>query len=421
MLSHEDNELLCRVGPDAPMGQFMRRFWMPAVVVGELERDGKPIRIRLLGEDLVCFMDTEGKVGLIDEHCPHRGASMALGVNEECGLRCLFHGWKFDVNGQCLDTPAEPENSKLAKHMKTKAYPTRVAGGMVWTYMGPKETQPEFPHFPWFDVPEGHCEAFRVIYECNYSQALEGAVDSSHAGILHRSVPWSQEARWPHEKDLRPKLEVEFTRYGLRYCAVRNADESTKNGRMTQVPLPFYTFIPPDGPKAPEFRRNRRLINAFVPRDDYTTWHIQFFYDEGLKIDREHRIEEAGVQVDEHFFKTNGMSVWYNQDRELMKHGEMSGITGIALEDHAVSETMGKIADRSKEHLGRSDMAVVAFRRMMLRALRHMQETGQVPEADQAAFDWNRITAETFYFEPDRKWQEIQPLDENLQPIDAAA
>jgi hypothetical protein len=190
---------------------------------------------------------------------------------------------------------------------------------------------------------------------------------------------------------------------------------------MTQVPLPFYTFIPPDGPKAPEFRRNRRLINAFVPRDDYTTWHIQFFYDEGLKIDREHRIEEAGVQVDENFFKTNGMSVWYNQDRELMKHGEMSGITGIALEDHAVSETMGKIADRSKEHLGRSDMAVVAFRRMMLRALRHMQETGQVPEADQAAFDWNRITAETFYFEPDRKWQDVHPLDENLQPVDAAA
>lgn len=421
MLSHEDNELLCRVGPGTPMGEMMRRFWMPAVVLNELAPDGKPVRIRLMGEDLVCFMDSEGKVGLLDEHCPHRGSSLALGVNEECGLRCLFHGWKFDVNGQCLETPAEPENSKLAKHMKTKAYPTRVAGGMVWTYMGPKETMPEFPHFPWFDVPEGHCEAFRVIYECNYSQALEGAVDSSHAGILHRSVPWSEEARWPHEKDLRPKLEVEFTRYGMRYCAVRNADESTKNGRMTQVPLPFYTFIPPDGPKAPEFRRNRRLINAFVPRDDYSTWHIQFFYDEGLKIDRQHRLEESGVKFDEHFFKTNGMDVWYNQDRELMKHGEMSGIVGVALEDHAVSETMGKIADRTKEHLGRSDMAVVAFRRMMLKALRRFQETGAIPEADQAAFDWKRITAETFFFDPAQKWQDIQPLDDNLQPVDAAA
>src|SRR3569833_1188137 len=222
MLSHEDNELLCRIGPGTPMGDFMRRFWMPAVLTNELAPDGKPVRIRLMGENLVCFMDSEGKGGLLDEHCPHRGSSLALGVNEECGLRCLFHGWKFDVNGQCLDTPAEPENSKLAKAMKVKAYPTRIAGGMVWTYMGPQETQPEFPHFPWFDLPEGHCEAFRVIYESNKTQALEGAVDSSHAGILHRSVPWSQEARWPHEKDLRPKLEVEFTRYGMRYCAVRN-------------------------------------------------------------------------------------------------------------------------------------------------------------------------------------------------------
>lgn len=421
MLSHEDNELLCRIGAGTPMGEMMRRFWMPAVVLNELAPNGKPIRIRLMGEDLVCFMDSEGKVGLLDEHCPHRGSSLALGVNEECGLRCLFHGWKFDVNGQCLDTPAEPENSKLAKAMKVKAYPVRIAGGMVWTYMGPKEMEPAFPHFPWFDVPEGHCEAFRVIYECNYSQALEGAVDSSHAGILHRSVPWSQEARWPHEKDLRPKLEVEFTRYGMRYCAVRNADESTKNGRMTQVPLPFYTFIPPDGPKAPEFRRNRRLINAFVPRDDYSTWHIQFFYDEGLKIDRQHRLEESGVQFDENFFKINGRDVWYKQDRELMKHGEMSGIVGVALEDHAVSETMGKIADRTKEHLGRSDMAVVAFRRMILKALRRFEETGEIPEADQSKFDWSQITAETFFFDPEQKWQEIQPLAENLQPIDAAA
>ena len=421
MLSHEDNELLCRTGAGTPMGEMMRRFWMPAVVLHELEPDGKPIRIRLLGEDLVCFMDTEGKVGLLDEHCPHRGSSLALGANEGCGLRCLFHGWKFDVNGQCLDTPAEPENSKLANHMKVKAYPTRVAGGMVWTYMGPAEQEPPFPHFPWFDMPEGSCEAFRVIYECNYSQALEGAVDSSHAGILHRSVPWSQEPRWPHEKDLRPKLEVEFTRYGLRYCAVRNADDGQKNGRMTQVPLPFWTFIPPDGPKAPEFRRNRRLVNAFVPRDDYTTWHIQFFYDPGQTIDRAHRMAESGVEHDEDFFKLNGAKNWYGQDREMMKTTNLSGIVGVALEDHAVSETMGAIADRTKEHLGRSDMAVVAFRRMILKTLRRFQETGEIPEADQSQFDWNEITAETFFFDPDKKWQEIQPLAEHLQPVDAAA
>lgn len=207
----------------------------------------------------------------------------------------------------------------------------------------------------------------------------------------------------------------------MRYCAVRNADENLKNGRMTQVPMPFYTFIPPDGPRAPEFRRNRRLVNAFVPRDDYSTWHIQFFYDPGQTIDRAHRMTEANTPHDEHFFKTNGIDVWYNQDREMMRTRNMSGIVGIALQDHAVSETMGKIADRTKEHLGRSDMAVVAFRRMMLRSVKHMMATGEVPEAAQGSFDWNQITAETFFFEPERKWQDIQPLAENLQPVDAAA
>ncbi|MDB5662419.1 MAG: (2Fe-2S)-binding protein [Sphingomonas bacterium] len=421
MLSHEDNELLCRIGLGTPMGNLMRRFWMPALLTQELERDGKPVRIRLLGEDLVAFMDTQGKVGLLDEHCPHRGTSLALGVNADCGLRCLFHGWKFDVNGQCLDTPAEPENSKLANAMRTKAYRTRIAGGMVWTYMGPKESEPPFPHFPWFDMPEGSCEAFKVIYECNYSQALEGAVDSSHAGILHRSVPWGQEPNWPHEKDLRPKLQVEFTRYGMRYCAVRDGGDGQKNGRMTQVPLPFWTFIPPDGPKAPEFRRNRRLVNAFVPRDDHTTWHIQFFYDAGQTIDRVHRMGEANTPHDENFFKTNGIGVWYNQDRDLMKSKNMSGIVGVALEDHAVSETMGHIADRTKEHLGRSDMAVVAFRRMMLKAVRQLQETGDLPQAHQGEFDWNTITAETFFFPPEENWQDIQPLPEKLHPVEAAA
>lgn len=420
MLSHEDNELLCRIGAGTPMGNLMRRFWMPALLTQELERDGRPVRIRLLGEDLVAFMDTEGKIGLLDEHCPHRGTSLALGVNGECGLRCLFHGWKFDVTGQCLDTPAEPENSKLARAMRVKAYPTRVGGGMVWTYMGPKEHEPPFPHFPWFDMPPGSCEAFKVIYECNYSQALEGAVDSSHAGILHRDSAWTEPAKWPHEKDLRPKMEVEFTRYGMRYCAVRN-DGEEKHGRMTQVPLPFWTFIPPDGQKAPEFRRNRRLINAFVPRDDYTTWHIQFFYDPGQTIDRAHRMEEANTPHDAEFFKTNGISVWYNQDAEMMRSRNMSGIHGVALQDHAVSETMGKIADRTKEHLGRSDAAVVAFRRMMLKAVRHLQQTGDLPQADQGRFDWNDITAETFLFSPDKKWQDIQPLPETLQPVEAAA
>ncbi len=423
MLSHEDNELLVRVGPGTAMGEMMRSFWMPALLESELpEKDGKPVRIRLLGEDLVAFRDSEGRIGLLDEHCPHRGSSLALGVNGECGLRCLFHGWKFDVNGQCTDTPAEPEGTKLANAMRVKAYPIEVAAGMIWTYMGPKECQPPFPHFPWFDMPEGHCEAFKVIYECNYAQAIEGAIDSAHAGVLHRESPWGHEAKFPHEKDLRPKLEVEFTSYGLRYCAVRK-DGDEGHARVTQVPLPFWTFIPSDGGNSPIFRRHRRLINAFVPRDDETTWHIQFFYDETHLIDREHRIAEAGTAHDDAFFKLVGNKQWYNQDREMMRTQNMSGITGIAAQDHAVSETMGKIADRTKEHLGRTDMAVVAWRRLMLKAARDMAATGRAPAAAAAPIDWSSVTAETFVFPlGETTWKDVLPLPGELRPdISSAA
>lgn len=417
MLSREDNEALVRIGPGTVMGDLMRQFWMPVLLTSELpENDGKPVRIRLLGEDLVAFRDSEGRIGLLDEHCPHRGSSLALGVNGECGLRCLFHGWKFDVTGQCTDTPAEPEGATIAKAMRVKAYPTQVAGGMIWTYMGPKETQPPFPHFPWFDMPEGHCEAFKVIYECNYAQAIEGAIDSAHAGVLHRESPWGEEAKYPHERDLRPKLEVEFTNYGLRYCAVRK-DDGLGHARITQVPLPFWTFIPPDGGKSPTFRRNRRLVNAFVPRDDESTWHIQFFYDDTHAIDRDHRIAEAGTAHDENFFKLVGYNQWYNQDREMMRTANMSGIVGIAAQDHAVSETMGKIADRTKEHLGRTDMAVVAWRRLMLKAARDFAANRSLPHSAQADLDWTRITAETFVFPmSEQSWKDVMPLPEDLRP-----
>ncbi len=422
MLSHEDNETLVRIGQGTAMGNVMRRFWMPALLESELaENDGTPVRIRLLGEELVAFRDSQGQIGLLDEHCPHRGSSLALGVNANCGLRCLFHGWKFDVTGQCTDTPAEPEGATLAKAMRVKAYPTRVAGGMIWTYMGPREAEPPFPHFPWFDMPPGHCEAFKVIYECNYAQAIEGAIDSAHAGVLHRESPWGQEAKYPHERDLQPKLEFEYTNYGLRYCAVRK-DGDQGHARITQVPLPFWTFIPPDGGNSPAFRRNRILINAFVPRDDESTWHIQFFYDETHPIDRAHRLDEAGTHHDANFFKLVGNKQWYNQDREMMRTTNMSGITGIAAQDHAVSETMGKIADRTKEHLGRSDMAVVAWRRLMLKAARDLAATGSLPQADQAMIDWHKVTAETFVFSmKEQSWKDVMPLPEELHPAISTA
>jgi len=415
MISHEENELLVRVGPGTPMGELMRRFWLPALLETELpDADGKPVRITLLGEKLVAFRDTLGRIGLLDEHCPHRRASLALGVNEDCGLRCLYHGWKFDVNGQCLDTPAEPSGATLAKRMRTTAYPTHVAGGMIWAYMGPAEAKPPFPDFPWLRMDEGHSVPFKILEDCNYAQAVEGTVDSAHAGVLHRESPWTHDAKYPHEKDLRPKLEIDFTNYGLRYGAIREMDDDTLHARVTQVMLPFWTLIPPDGGRAPVDRRDRRLVNAFVPRDDTSTWHIQWFFDEGRQIDVAYRIDEGGHWHDEDFRKTVNIDNWYEQDRAMMKTENLSGIRGILTQDHAVSETQGPILDRTKEHLGRSDVAVVAWRRLMLRAARALAK-GEAPAAASAAIDWDKVTSETFVFPKTTTWKEELPLPETLR------
>ena len=420
MLSAEENELLTRVGPGTGAGEMIRRYWIPALLCEELPKpDGRPVRVRLLGEDLVAFRDSQGRIGLLDEHCPHRRASLALGVNEDCGIRCLYHGWKFGVDGACLDTPTEPTNSHLQSRVRAKAYPTREAGGVVWAYMGPVDKEPRFPEFEWLAMPATHCVPFKVLEDCNYAQAVEGTIDSAHAGVLHREVPWSQEGKYPHERDLRPKLEVEQTPYGMRYGAVRQTGEAHSHVRITQVVLPFYTFIPPDGAGP---RKHRRLTNAFVPRDDYSTWHVQWFFDPTQPIDKAFRIEEGGHWVDEHYRKLRNLDNWYLQDRNMMKTRNMSGIQGILTQDHAVSETQGPILDRTKEHLGHSDAAVVVWRRQMLRVARAVAENAESPPALAADIDWGRIKAATVVFPRTQEWKDVVPLgtEEKFLPASAA-
>jgi phthalate 4,5-dioxygenase len=407
MLSKEDNEVLVRVGSGTPMGELLRSYWIPALLSSELpEPDGKPIRLRLLGENLVAFRDTSGRVGLLAEHCPHRRASLALGVNDKGGLRCLYHGWKFAVDGQCLETPTEPPSSRLCQHVRARAYPTREAGGVVWTCMK-AGAEPSFPEFEWFSLPPSHAVPFKILEDCNYAQAVEGTIDSAHAGVLHREQPWDAPAKYDHERDLAPKIEVELTKYGLRYAGVRKFRENRQHVRLTQVVLPFITLIPPVGFGA---IKNRRMANAFVPRDDESTWHIQWFFDETQPIDVAFRIEEGGHWVDEHFRKKLNIDNWYQQDRQLMKSGLMSGIRGIVTQDHAVSESQGRILDRSQEHLGSSDVAVVAWRRLMLRTARALAEKGERPETLTKAMRWQDIKAATLIIPEERSWKEEMPL-----------
>jgi phthalate 4,5-dioxygenase oxygenase subunit len=419
MLSVQDNEMLVRVGEGTPTGELIRRFWIPALLASEVgEADGAPVRLKLMGEDLVVFRDTKGRIGILEEQCPHRRASLALAVNEDCGLRCLYHGWKFDVEGNCLDTPTEPDASALKTRIRAKAYPTREAGGVIWTYMGPADAVPVFPHFEWFDLPKGHAVPFKVLEDCNYAQAVEGTIDSAHAGVLHRHVPWTGETTWTHELDLKPKLEVEYTKYGLRYGAVRQASEDQAHVRVTQVVLPFYTLIPPDGfgPRA-----QRRLANAFVPRDDESTWHIQWFFDTTQPIDVEYRIEEGGHWLDDNYRKKLNIDNWYEQDREEMKHGFMSGIRGILTQDHAVSETQGRILDRSKEHLGTSDVAVVAWRRLMLKAARALATNGEAPAVLNADLPWQEIKGATAGYPASKSWKDVVPLAREVSTAAANA
>ena len=404
MLSKEDNETLVRVGPGTAMGELIRRYWIPALLGSELpERDGAPVRLRLMGEDLVAFRDTDGKVGILEEHCPHRRASLALGVNERGGLRCIYHGWKFAVDGECLEAPAEPPQSRICQTVRAKAYAAHEAGGIVWVYMGSQKDQPAFPDYEWLGMPPENSVAFKIRAECNYAQAVEGTIDSAHAGVLHREQPWHAPAKYPHERDLSPKIECDLTPYGMRYAGVRSFREHEQHVRVTQVILPFTTLIPPIG-HGPA--KHRRMANAFVPRDDVSTWHIQWFFDETQPIDVPYRIEEGGIWTDENFRKELNLDNWYGQDREWMKTGMFSGIKGVVTQDHAVNETQGPILDRTKEHLGASDVAVVTWRMQLIRAARAYAESGVLPETLTTDYPWGGIRAETLVLPDSKDWKD---------------
>ncbi|MBV8714768.1 MAG: Rieske 2Fe-2S domain-containing protein, partial [Chloroflexi bacterium] len=274
MLSREENLLLCQTGPETPMGKLMRRYWLPALLSEELvEVDGEPLQVRLLGENFVAFRDTNGRVGFLDENCPHRGASLAYARNEECGLRCIYHGWKVDADGQVVDMPTEPATSTFRNRLRHPAYPTREAGDVVWVYLGPPEHEPPFPDWEWTRAPRAQRGASKIFEDCNYAQGVEGTIDSAHSDYLHSSDIRGR------PKDHAPRLEAVDTLYGFKYAAVRAPDVDAdlyKYVRLTLFVAPFYAFIPP-------FRQGRlasdsdtpgevAVQQAFVPIDDEHTW-----------------------------------------------------------------------------------------------------------------------------------------------------
>jgi phthalate 4,5-dioxygenase oxygenase subunit len=406
MLSREENELLTRVGPGTPMGSMMRRYWVPVLLSEELpEPDGTPIRVRLLGEDLVAFRDTQQRVGLLDEACAHRCASLAYGRNDEGGLRCIYHGWKYDVHGNVLETPAEPavgarHASPFRDRIKHLAYPTREAAGVIWTYMGPAEAMPPFPSWEWLALPRGRLLVTKIFEDCSYAQGVEGSIDSAHSDYLHSSDIFGR------PKDHAPRLEPEDTPYGFRYAAIRRMDADanrTKYVRLTLFAFPFYCIIPP-------FRKPGEeviLHQAWVPIDDEHNWFFTFAYNRLGPLPETNRDHAVQFGLDRNYGRPlRRRENTHLQDRAAMKAGNWSGIMGVNSQDFTMVESMGPVAPRYKEHLGASDVAVIRMRRRMLEAVRAFMDGADPPGLD-PSLDYGRIASEERVVPIDVPWQEV--------------
>lgn len=420
MLTREENELLCRIGPAAPMGQMIRRYWVPVAMSDELESDGAPKRVHLLGENFVAFRDSKGRVGLLDERCPHRGASLVLARNEDCGLRCLYHGWKIDVAGRVLDTPAEPEASHLKDNVRAVAYPARDAGGIIWAYLGPVGREPPLLDFEFTKLPASHRVVVKARIACNWVQCLEGVIDSAHSNFLHTDTfkPAAGLAVSDYKgssllverpsNDGRPRMEVEDTPYGFRYAAIRkpivDADKRAYI-RVTLFVAPFYGMFPG--------QKGWGTMQAFVPIDDESTFIYFVRYTLDRPIDDEERKRQVnwsgfrmGVDIDKEFRMFRNRENNWLQDRAAMKRGEsFSGVAGVQLEDAMIQESMGPIYDRTKEHLGAADLAVVRMRRLMLASVRRFTESGETPVGLGGPVDYPRLRAAELSLPHGSSWQ----------------
>jgi len=399
LLTPEDNELLTRTGAGTPLGAALRRYWVPALLAEELPGpDCNPLRVRLLSEDLVAFRDSNGRVGLVDAHCAHRGASLFFGRNEESGIRCVYHGWKYDVDGRCVDMPTEAAGrrtqsggrdsdqsttveaqdtvtSNLKDKIALKAYPCRERGGIVWAYMGPGSA-PALPDLEWATLPEAQRCVSKRLQECNYLQALEGAVDLSHIVFLHRSLD-SEQGRDDLDlarRDPSPKLEVLDTDGGLVVAARRNADRERYYWRINQFIMPWYTMFPP-------------LVDegigghAFVPVDDESCWVYNLTWDptgplapvaEGIYGDLIPGTYRSRANRDNDFLI----------DRRVQQTTSFTGIPGFAAQDCAVQESMGTICNRTQEHIGPSDLPIIGVRRRLKEAAEAVQTGGDPPGLD---------------------------------------
>jgi phenylpropionate dioxygenase-like ring-hydroxylating dioxygenase large terminal subunit len=421
MLRKEQNDLLTQTGPGSSMGAMFRSYWIPALLAEELpENECPPVRIKLLSERLLAFRDTQGRYGLIDEFCAHRGVSLWFGRNEEGGIRCPYHGWKYDVTGQCMEVPSEPEESGFCKKVKLKSYPLVKIGDVLWTYMGPPEQQPPRPEWEFALVSPEQTFTSKRLQECNWLQAMEGGIDSSHVSWLHRgnlnSDPLFKGAKGNQYNlnDAKPVFEVVEQPGGLFIGARRNAENGSYYWRITPWVMPSFTMVPPRG--------DHPVHGHFwIPIDDENCWAWSFDYHPIRALTgTERRAMEDGKGIHVRYVpgtyrplanKDND----YLMDRDAQKAGTTySGIEGIAMQDASLQESMGPIVDRTKENLVSTDNGIIMARHRLMKAARALAEKGVVPPGVDPAH--HRVRSAALVLPPDQAFKDAAKEDLTVRP-----
>jgi phenylpropionate dioxygenase-like ring-hydroxylating dioxygenase large terminal subunit len=423
MLSRDDNELLTRVGPGTPMGALMRRYWIPLVRADELEPGRRVKRVRLLGEDLVAFRSRDGRVGLMDEFCSHRRASLYFARNEGAGLRCVYHGWKYGFDGQCVDMPNEPPETCFRDKVRHPAYPCVERGGVVWTYMGPGEA-PALPDLEWTSLPDEQRFVSKFYQECNYLQGLEGGVDPAHISFLHGVVDGGDEALRREldqasagfllatQLERAPYLEVADTAYGALIAARRDAGQGMYYWRITQYHLPFHT-LPPTDPKPDPLIHS----HIWIPVDDvnHVNWCVSWHPSRALTAE-ERAAMDAGASIHiMDYAPATGAAYGdirprqhrdndYLCDWEAQRARKFFGVPGVGAQDKSITESQQPVLDRTRERLGTSDSGIIKVRKLLRDAVVALRDHGAPPPGLDAPS--HRIRGASVLLPKDAPWVE---------------
>jgi len=418
VLRAEDNEILTRVGPGTLMGSLLRRYWTPACLSAEIPSPGSPpARVRLLGENLIAFRDTRGRIGLVQQNCPHRGASLYFGRNEDAALRCVYHGWAFDVDGTCVDMPSEPV--PFCDKVKMRAYPTHESGGIIWAYLGPRETMTPFRDFGTDGLEAGEFMATKQHSTCNWVQAMEGNIDTAHISHLHQwdgiddipddgsdkpgypsnAMSWKF---WRHDRA--PRLEVEDTSYGYRYAGLRTTPNGNTHVRISAYVVPYSTMV-----ASIPFSLGQGM---FVPIDDENGWR---YFSAPRTWRNPRNLGGANLFSIAPFStpvtgRTDGIVPReytadndYRIDREVQRNETFSGVSDFVSQDLMVTESMGPIYDRTEEHLGSTDKAITRMRHILISAAKGLAAGKEPPAVGE--YDFTSIRGAEKILEPGEDWR----------------